>query len=489
MDSPTEELTKIFGLGNVLDDLSTLDAFSRDESFAQPLKPRFVVQAQNAAQIQELVQWANRTLTPLVPSSSGPPHFRGDTVPTAPGATVVDLRGMKKIVHVNERNRMVLIEPGVTYAQLQPELAKRGLKVSSPLAPRANKSVISALLEREPITIPKYQWTILDPLRCTEVIWGDGQRMTTGEAGSFGSLEEEWERNLAQVIPTGPGQTNFYKFTSAAQGSMGIVTWASIKCEVLPRIHKLFFVPAPSLEDLLDLAYSILRIRFGDELLIMNNWNLAMLMGRDAGGITALAGKLPRWMLLVGIAGRERLPEEKAAYQEKDISEMAQKCGLQLVPAVPGADGAEVLKAILGPGEEPYWKLAHKGGCQDLFFLNTLDKSPEFVKTMCSVAEAQGYSTSEIGIYIQPVQQGASCHIEFNLPFDRNSSAEAGRMKEIYVKASEEMLKQGAYYSRPYGIWSPLAFNRDAQTTVALRKIKRIFDPNNILNPGKLCFF
>ena len=488
MASRKEELGEIFGPENVKDDAETLEAYSRDESFIHPLKPRYVVKAQNAAQVQKLVQWANRTLTPLVPLSSGPPHFRGDTVPSAPGAVMIDLSGMKRIIHVNERNRMVIIEPGVTYAQLQLELARYGLRVSSPLAPRAKKSVIGALLEREPIVIPRYQWTMLDPLRCTEVVWGDGQRMTTGEAGSSDTLEAEWARKLAQVTPTGPAQTNFYKFTSAAQGSMGIVTWASIKCELLPRIHKLFFVPAPKLEDLLDLTYSILRIRFGDELLILNHWNLAMLLGRNAGQTSALAGKMPRWVLLISIAGRERLPEEKVAYQEKDIAEMAQKFGLQLVPAVPGASGAEVSKAILNPCGEPYWKLAYKSGCQDLFFLNTLDRSPEFVKTVYTVAEDQGYPTWEIGIYIQPAHQGASCHIEFDLPFDRNNPAEVNRMKEFFIKASEEMLKQGAYYSRPYGIWSPMAFNRDAQTTVVLRKIKGIFDPNNILNPGKLCF-
>ena len=61
-------------------------------------------------------------------------------------------------------------------------------------------------------------------------------------------------------------------------------------------------------------------------------------------------------------------------------------------------------------------------------------------------------------------------------------------MKEFFGKASEEMLKQGAYYSRPYGIWADMAYNRDAQTTAVLKKIKGLFDPNNIMNPGKLCF-
>ncbi len=482
MPSRMEDLRKIFGPGNVLDDVKTLEVYSKDESFVPGLKPRHVAKAQSAGQVQELVQWANRTMTPLVPLSSGPPHFRGDTVPSVPEAIIVDLSGMKKIIRVDERNRIVIIEPGVTYAQLQPELAKHGLRVSSPLGSRTSKSVIGALLEREPVTIPRYQWALLDPLRCTEVIWGDGQRMTTGEAESTEALEGEWARHLAQVIPAGPGQTNFYKFISAAQGSMGIVTWASVKCEVLPRIHKLFFVPAPQLEDLLDLAYAILRIRFGDELLIMNNWNLAMLLGKTANQITALADNLPRWNLMVGIAGRDRLPEERVAYQEKDISEMAQKHGLGFLPSVPGAGGEEVLKAVLNPCGEPYWKLVFKGGCQDLFFLNTLDQSPEFVKAMEKVVK------TPIGVYVQPVQQGASCHIEFNLPFGPHNPVEVEQTKQIYCRASELMLKHGAYYSRPYGIWSPMAFNADAQTAVVLKKIKKIFDPNNILNPGKLCF-
>jgi hypothetical protein len=167
---------------------------------------------------------------------------------------------------------------------------------------------------------------------------------------------------------------------------------------------------------------------------------------------------------------------------------MAQRDGLQLLPAVPGASGVDVLRAILNPSSEPYWKQAYKGSYQDLFFLNTLEKSPEFVKTMYSAAEIQGYPASEIGIYIQPVHQGASCHIEFDLPFDRSNPAELCQMQELYTRASEEMLSQGAYYSRPYGIWSPMAFNRDAQTTFVLKKIKGIFDPNNVMNPGKLCF-
>ena len=483
-----EALSRIVPNEDVMDSPEVLEVYASDHSFAHELKPCFVVKVKNVEQVKALIKLANHTGTPLVPVSSGPPHFRGDSVPSALGAVIVDLSGMKRIIHIDPRNRMALVEPGLTYAELQPELAKKGLRISSPISPRANKSVIASLLEREPIVIPRLQWAFHDPLRCREVVWGHGQRMATGEAEGKGTLEEEWAEKFAQVSPRGPGQTDFYKLVSAAQGSMGIVTWASIKCEQLPQIHKLYFVPSNKLEELIDISYEILRIRFGDELLILNNWQLASLMGKDSADVIALAGQYPQWMLLVGIAGRERMPEQRVAYQEKDLSEMAQGAGLQLLSVIPGASADEVLKTILNPSKEPYWKMKHKGDFQDIFFLSTLDRSPEFVKAMYKVADVEGYSIAEIGTYIQPIHQGASCHIEFNLPFDRSNKKEFSRVKDLYVRASEELLRLGAYYSRPYGIWAEMAFNLDAQTTIALRKIKDIFDPENIMNPGKLCF-
>ena len=488
MNSKKEELIGIVGERNVLDDLETLRAYSRDQSFVLQIKPSFVVNPKNAHEVEEIVMWANQRRTPLIPVSSGPPRFRGDTVPSTAEAVVVNLSEMKQIIRIDRRNRMVLIEPGVTFSQLQPELAKEGLRLTTPLLPRANKSVIASLLEREPTLIPKYQWAMLDPLRCLEIVWGDGNKLMTGDAGSFGSLEEDWKASFAQVAPEGPAQADFYKFVSAAQGSMGIVTWASIKCEVLPELHKLFFVLSRRLDDLIDFVYRLLRLRFGDELLLLNGSNIASVLRDGVDQIKTLKGKLPPWVVLVGVAGRNILPKERVEFQKKDITDIAQQFGLQLLPAVTGVVDGEMLEVLLNPSREPYWKLGYKGGCQDIFFLTTLNRTPEFVRTMYSVAEGYGYPISEIGVYIQPVHQGASCHCEFNLPFDPDDPREAIRIRNLFTRASEELLKQGAFFSRPYGIWANMTYNRDAQMTAVLKKIKGIFDPNNIMNPGKLCF-
>jgi FAD/FMN-containing dehydrogenase len=46
----------------------------------------------------------------------------------------------------------------------------------------------------------------------------------------------------------------------------------------------------------------------------------------------------------------------------------------------------------------------------------------------------------------------------------------------------------GAFFSRPYGESARAIINSDAATSWALLKIKAMFDPKNIMNPGKLCF-
>jgi FAD/FMN-containing dehydrogenase len=485
----TNNLTELIGKQRVIDKPRTLDAYSHDNSFAPRMPPRLVVQPRNADDVQKIVVWANQTRTPLVPVSSGEPRFRGDTVPSVPEAVIVDLRHMDKIIRIDRRNRMMIVEPGVTYVQLRPALAKEGLTLSAPLLPRQSKSVVASLLEREPRLEPKYSYTLPEPLRCLEVIWGNGEILRTGEAGGYyPTLEQQWEMGLAQVFSGGPGQVDYYRLVSGAQGSMGIVTWASVKCEILPKVHKFFFIPVDDLGRLIECAYGLLRVRLGDEFLVLNSANLAATLIKDADAIQAAKGVLPPWVIIIGIAGRDLFPEEKVNFQEEDIRDTVQQLGLELLPEVSGIGGGQVMSTMLGSSPEPYWKLAYRGACQDIFFMTTLDKVPEFVSTVLATANALQYPVSDIGIYLQPQHQGTSCHCEFNLPYNSGNRIETDRVRELLEMASEALVRQGAYFSRPYGIWADMVYNRDARNREVMRTIKGIFDPNNILNPGKLCF-
>ena len=92
------ELEKIFGAAAVSDKEADLAAYAGDKSFAKAIAPSFVVKAKNADQVEALVKLANEKEFPIIPVSSGAPHYKGDTVPSVPGAVIVDLSGMNKVL-------------------------------------------------------------------------------------------------------------------------------------------------------------------------------------------------------------------------------------------------------------------------------------------------------------------------------------------------------------------------------------------------------
>ncbi|HEY5168636.1 MAG TPA: FAD-binding oxidoreductase, partial [Thermoleophilia bacterium] len=283
MTDMVETLAALVGRDNVAADPASLEEFARDESFVPRLTPWAVVRPGSAEEIQQVVAWANETATPLVPVSSGGPRFHGDTVPSAPGAVMLDLRRMDKILRIDRRNRMAVIEPGVTYPQLQAALAEQGMRVTPPLCPRADKSVVASLLERQPTLIPRYNFHLPEPLRSCGVVWGNGETMFTGEAGTGPeSLEAQWQAGGVQADPKGPAQTDFFRLLTGAQGTMGVVTWAAVKCELVPAAHEYLFAAAAELEELVDFTYRLDRLRLGDEVLIINDAYLARLL--PAGG-------------------------------------------------------------------------------------------------------------------------------------------------------------------------------------------------------------
>ena len=49
-------------------------------------------------------------------------------------------------------------------------------------------------------------------------------------------------------------------------------------------------------------------------------------------------------------------------------------------------------------------------------------------------------------------------------------------------------MNEGALFTRPYGDLAPMVYERAASYVMALKRVKKIFDPNNIMNPGNLCF-
>jgi FAD/FMN-containing dehydrogenase len=477
----------IVGAENVVDDPDVLEDHGGDMSFVPGHRPVLIVKPREAQQVHELVRWANRTSMPLVPLSSGPPHFKGDTVPGL-GGVMVDLSGMNKILRIDRRNRVAMVEPGVTFRVLKPEVEKQNMRLMLPLAPRHTKSVLGSYLEREPILVPKYHWDMSDPLCCTEVIFGSGDLFRTGAAAGPGTLDEQRESGQAQKNPLGPGPSDLFRVVQGAQGTLGMVTWATIRLELLPSIKRLFMVGCERLEEITDFISWLQRLKLGDECFILDRLNLASLLEHDARSIEKCRSGLPSYVLVFVIAGYDRFPEDRVDYQTKDMMEVARRYDVHPAATLPGVDSGKLLQVLSDPCAEPYWRLRYRGNTAEVFFLTTLDRSAHFIEIMRGVAQDTGFPTTMIGTYIQPIQQGRACHVEFDLAFDPDDEAEVTRTKRTLEQASRALMHKGAFFSRPYGMWSNMIGGQNAESVMAMRKVKRIFDPNSVMNPGKLWF-
>ena len=267
-----EQLEKIVGKRNVSDAKEALARYSRDHSLVPPAMPDLVVRPKDAEEVGAVVKWANEHDIPLVPVSSEV-HFYGCTIPKQ-GGVVVDLTRMNKIFEIDDYNRRVRIEPGVTWKQLTEELEKKGMRMIMPLSPPANRSVLTDYLEREVPTNTVYDYG--EPTQSFELVWPTGEVFRLGSASVNGYPESKSKG----ANPSGPG-LDFYRFLQGAQGTMGIVTWMNLKSEFATKIDKIYCAPVDDLAYVQDFLYRLLPRRIGQEVVLLNNVDLAAILAEN----------------------------------------------------------------------------------------------------------------------------------------------------------------------------------------------------------------
>jgi hypothetical protein len=257
----------------------------------------------------------------------------------------------------------------------------------------------------------------------------------------------------------------------------------------LPKLEEPFVIGSSDLTKMFDLTYWLVRRRLANECFILNRANLAAIFAKKwPMDYRKLKNALPPWIVFFNLAGYDYFPEDRIKYQQSDVLGICQKMGLVPIKNLGGISAQEILHTVQRPCTEPYWKLRSKGACQDVFFLTIYDKLAGLIHAMNDLVTKAGYPESEMGVYIQPGVQGTSCHCEFSLFYDPENNAEKTQIKEISSSAVKSLPALGAFFSRPYAENARMIVNRDATSVEALTRIKKILDPNNIMNPGKLCF-
>jgi FAD/FMN-containing dehydrogenase len=479
-------LQSILARGTVSRDPPDVAAFRvRNQIIDPPVAPSHVVRPADANELQQVMRLANNRSLNLTLASSTGEHCKGGFA-AAQDNVLVDLSSWKRILWINRRNRVCLLEPGVTYGELLRALAPHGMTVPMPLAPRTGKSVVAAVMDREPSTWPNRQWDSADPVASTELIFGSGDLFRTGAAGGPGTPEAQRLMGGAQKSPAGPSQTDFHRVVQGSQGTMGVVTWIAVRAELKATIQRPLLLGADSLAQLIPFVYEVQQPWLGEHSFIIDRTAAAMLLNTRGGEMfDAVRPALPRYLCLQNIAGFERLPKERVEYQTTDIQQMARRNGLQPAPALGRVSAQTLLDIATTPAGDIDWRHHLRGHCLSVFFLSTLDRVPGLVEVFADSVRSEGLAEESVGCYVQPVVQNHACQVELLVPFDAARPAEVDRMRQLEREAVKELAAAGAFFSRPYGSAAETVFGQNPVSHNVLKKVKGIFDPNRILNRGK----
>jgi FAD/FMN-containing dehydrogenase len=474
------ELSALVGADYVSDAPELLEQYSRDTSFVTPRTPAILVRPADTAQVQAVIRYANQKSIPVTPRSSAV-GFHGAGIPQQ-GGILLDLKRLNRILEIDPVDKKVKVEAGVTWSQLQPEMALQGVICCGPLLAHPLKSVLTSSLEREPIIIPKGEYA--DTLLTAEVVLPSGELLHTGAALGRGMA--------SQKFPEGPIPTSTRLF-QGAQGCFGILTSATLKAEWLPSVDKLYFIPCERVEDAAEAVYRIQRRMIGNECLILNRFDLsAILADKWPEDFNRLRGQMPPWTVVINLCGYHRHPEGKVAYEEEALHDIVRELGLSAqltVGGVPGL-GPRLLGMLRRPWPEAatWWKDRYKGARHEVFFYATLDRAAAFETAVREAAIKCGYAPSDIGIYLQPVERARACVCTFAFSNDPKNSSETAMVRAAFNAASQATYRLGGLFTLPYGDWADMVYSHATGYTSLMQTVKTAFDPNHILNPGKLCF-
>jgi FAD/FMN-containing dehydrogenase len=487
--SMISQLQQLLPSGMVSTETKQLAASATSSPVLPPGRlPLCILRPARPDELQALICFANQAGLNLTVTSSTGTHRHGG-ISNPEENNLIDLSGWGKIDLIDRRNRVCRVEPGVTYGQLIPALAEHGMTMPMPLAPRSGKSVLASVMDREPTTWPNKQWDSSDPVGSTEFFFGSGERFRSGAAGGPGTIEQQRLSGGAQKFSSGPSQTDFHRVIQGAQGTLGILTWITLRTELKPTLQNNLLASSERLENLLPFVYAVQRGLLGEQTFILDRTAAAMLMANgDANAYTNLRSELPPYLCLQTVAGFERLPQEHLDYHMQAIRGFAQGFNLRLEEGIGPVSASDLLDRATQPCGEIDWRDTLRGSSLSVFFLSTLDRMPAFRKVFLNTALEFGIPEAEIGIYLQPTVQNHACQVEFILPFvpfDPNAETERERIKQFERQAVMRLMEAGAFFSRPYGSAAELVWAQNPANYQLVKTVKRIFDPRRVLQRGK----
>ena len=455
MDSKIKEsLINIVGPDNFTDSLIDRVSFSYDSSGLNR-RPAAAVWIENTSQVADVLKLANEHKLPVTPRGAGT-SLTGSAVPQE-GGLVLDMSRMNAILRISIEDRLVVVQPGVVFDELNQALAPSGFFFPpNPASGKVSTIGGNVATNAGGIKGAKYG-TTRDYVLDLEVVLPNGSVLHTG--------------SHTMKCVSGYDLTRLFV---GSEGTLGVVTEITLKINPTPRATT---TCSATFDDLPQAGKAVSEIM--------------------------RSGIIPSVLELIDSANLEAvnqatdfdLPEVAAMLLVETDGYTQQECDRQMdtvVEALQNNHAGQIVQASTVEEAEQLWA-ARKASYGVLTRLNHNVLAEDLVVPISKVAEMLA-GILEIGkrhnMLIATVAHAGDGNIHPVMVYDGTNPDEVARVKQVEADLFKLALDLGGTLTGEHGVGIAkskyMNLEHDPVFMQVMNGLKNLFDPNAILNPGKL---
>lgn len=449
-----QALEKIVGPQNLTARDADRQCYAYDATQIQA-RPDAVIFPGNTREISEILKTANQYTFPVVPRGAGS-GMSGGSVPIQGGLVMVLLR-LNRIKEIDTNNFVAVVEPGVITRDLQQAVEAEGL-FYPPDPSSSHFSTLGGNLAEcaGGGRAVKYGVT-RDYVLGLEVVLPTGELLKTGVQTAKGVVGYDLTRLMV-----------------GSEGTLGVITEMTLKLIPLPEARQTILAFFDQMALATRTVVEILQARILPSALeFMDQASITCVEEYLHLGLPTRAQAL----LLIEVDG----DREATARQGEMIQQICQGLGATGVKKAAGTQEAEELWKARRAISPAVFRLRPNKINEDIVVPR--DKIPEAVERFQKIGRGLDLLVISFG-------HAGDGNIHVNVMFDGKKPGEKEKAQEAVAEIFKVVMALGGTLSGEHGIGltkAPfLSLELNSLSLSLMKKIKTLFDPNHILNPGKI---
>jgi len=456
---PIDELRTLVEPGKVLTDAASLETYGKDWTRQYAPAPSAIVFPKTVEQVQAIVRWANAHQIALVPSG-GRTGLSAAAV-AANGEVVVSFDYMNQILDFDASNRTVVCQPGVVTGVLQQFAEDKGLYYPVDFASSGSSQIGGNIgTNAGGIKVIRYGLTRN---------WVAGLKVVTG-TGELLELNKDLIKNATGY--------DLRQLFIGAEGTLGFVVEATMRLDRAPRNLTAMVLGTPDFDSIMPVLHAFQGKLDLTAFEFFSDKGLARIMAR--GDVPSpFDTRCPFYALLEFEASSEEVANEALSTFEHCIEQGWVLDGVM-------SQSQTQLKNLWKLREYLSETISHHTPYKNDISV-TVSKVPAFLRDIDAVV-AEHYPDYEV-VWYGHIGDG-NLHLNILKPEHMDKDAFFASCARVNKWVFEIVQRYNGSISAEHGVGlvkrDYLQYSRSPEEIACMKAIKAVFDPNGIMNPGKI---